>query len=82
MPVGLEFMTLRSRVTCGALRWLSLLSVQLLISAQAMIPQFVGLSPASGSVLTVWSLLGLLPLSPFLSLSLAGALSLFLKVNK
>ena len=31
-------------------------SVQLLISAQVMISQFLGSSPASGSVLAVWSL--------------------------
>ena len=31
------------------------------ISAQVMISQFVGSSPTSGSVLTAWSLLGILP---------------------
>ena len=38
--------------------WLSRLSVQLLISARVMISQFVGWSPASGSVLTVQACLG------------------------
>ena len=42
---------------------LSRLSVRLLISAQVSISQFVGSSPASGSALTVWSLLGILSLS-------------------
>ena len=43
---------------------------------------FVGLGPASGSVLTVQSLLGILslPLSPPLPHSLSGSLSL--KINK
>ena len=47
--------------------WLSWLSVQLLVSAHVMTSQFVTLSPMSGSVPTVRSLLGLLSL--FLSLS-------------
>ena len=38
--------------------WLSLLSVHLLILAQVIISKFMRLSPASGSVLTAWSLLG------------------------
>ena len=46
--------------------------IQLLISAQVMISQFVGSSPASGSGLTVRSLLGILSFS----------LRLSLKVNK
>ena len=59
----------------GAPGWLSRLSVQLL--AQVMILRFVRPSPASGSVLTAWSLLGILslpcslPLPCFLSLSLS-----------
>ena len=44
----------------GAPGWLSRLSVRLLISAQAVISWFVSLSPTSGSVLTVWGLLGIL----------------------
>ena len=40
---------------------LSQLSVRLLISAQVRISQFLGSSPASGSVLTARSLLGILP---------------------
>ena len=53
--------------------WLSQLSVGLLVSAQVMISHFVGSSPASSSVPTVQSLLGILslPLSapPLLFLS-------------
>ena len=56
--------------------WLSQLSVQLLISAQLMISQFVGWSPASGSGLAVQSLLRIL------SLSLTFPCSLFLKTNQ
>ena len=44
----------------GAPRWLSPLSVQLLISAQIIISQFASLSPVSGSALMVRSLLGIL----------------------
>ena len=49
--------------------WLSWLSIQLLTSAWVMISRFVRSSPTSGSVLTAWSLLGIL--SPSLSLSLS-----------
>ena len=42
--------------------WLSWLSVWLLISAQVMILWFLGSNPMSGSVLTAWSLLGILSL--------------------
>ena len=51
-------------------------SVELLTSAQVMISWFVGSSAVSGSVLTVWSLLGILsfslplPYLQFLCLSL------------
>ena len=45
--------------------WLSQVSVWLLISAQGMISQFVGSSPALGSVLAVGSLLGILSPSLF-----------------
>ena len=62
----------------GTPGWLNLLSVQLLILAQVMISQFVSSSPASGSVLTVRSLLGIL--SPSLRPYSTRALSL--KVNK
>ena len=63
----------------GAPGWLSWLSVQLLISAQVMISQFVGSSPASGgSSLTTWSLLGIFSFS----FSLPLPLSLFLSQNK
>ena len=54
----------------GALGRLSPLSVRLLVSAQVVISQFVGSSPVSGSVLIVWSLLGIFSLSLSLSLSL------------
>ena len=55
----------------GAPGWLSQLSVRLLISVQVMISRFVELSPASGSVLTVWSLLGILSLPLSLPLTLS-----------
>ena len=48
--------------TAGAAGWLSRLSVQLLVSAQAVISRSMGSSPASSSALTVWRLLGILPL--------------------
>ena len=53
----------------GAPGWLSWTSVRLLMSAQVMISQFVGLSPASGCALTAWDSLSLplslpLPLPP------------------
>ena len=54
----------------GASGWLSRLSVQLLISAQAMISLLWECAPASGSALSAWSLLGTLSLlSLCLSLS-------------
>ena len=43
--------------------------MQLLILALVVIFRFVGSSPTSGSVLAVWSLLGILSLSLSLSLS-------------
>ena len=43
------------------------LSIQLLISAQVMISQFMGSSLKVGSVLTAWNLLGILFLSAPLS---------------
>ena len=70
----LEAVQPRAGVPWGGLRRLS---VRLLVSAQVMISQFVGSSPASGSVLTARSQLGIL------SLSLPSpARSLSLKVNK
>ena len=47
--------------------WLGQLSIQLSISAQVMLSRFVESSPASGSALTLWSMLGIssLPLSLF-----------------
>ena len=61
----------------GHLGWLSGLRVRLLIPAQVTISWLVSSSPASGSVLTVRSLLGILsfPLSPCLS-------TLSLKINE
>ena len=47
----------------GAPGWLSRLSGQLLIPTQIMISQSREFEPHMGSVLTVWSLLGILPLS-------------------
>ena len=43
--------------------WLSWLSIWLLLLAQVVISLFMSSSPTSGSVLTVWSLLGILSLS-------------------
>ena len=54
----------------GAPGWLSGLSIPLLISALVMISRFM--SPMSGSVLTMWGLLGIL--SHPLSLPLPSAL--------
>ena len=63
--------------------WLSQLSVRLLISVQVTISQFVGSSPTSGSVLTVWGLLGILSLClyPSPAHALSPSLSLKLKNN-
>ena len=47
----------------GAPGWLGRWSNRNTISAQGMIARVVGSSPVSGSVLTVWSLPGNLPLS-------------------
>ena len=49
---------------------LSWLNIRLFVSAQVVISQFVGSSPTLDSVLTVWSLLGIL------------CFSLSLKINK
>ena len=64
----------------GAPGWFSRLIVWLLVSAQVMISWFVSSSPESGSVLRVWSLLGVLSLS--LSLCPNSACSVSLKINK
>ena len=69
----------------GVPGWLSQLSILLLISAQVMISRFVSSSPESGSVLTVWSLLGIslsLPLSAPPPLVLMSFLSLSVSQNK
>ena len=72
---------IKKSVTLGTPRWLSPLSVCLLISAEAMISWFVGSSPASGSALTVRNLLGIL--SPSLSLPLpCCSLSLCLSLSQ
>ena len=72
--------------TYGAPAWLSWSSIWLLISAQVMIWWFVRSSPTSGSVLTVQSLLGILPLplsAPLLLVcTRAHTHSLSLKINK
>ena len=60
--------------------WLSQLSVWLLILASVMILQFMSLSLASGSVLSMRSLLEILSL--FLSLPLLCAFSVFLSVSQ
>ena len=55
-------------------------SIERLSSAQIMISRFVGLSPASGSVLTAQSLMPVSDsVSPSLSASLSCAVSLCLK---
>ena len=56
----------------------SVLSDQLLISAQVMISRLVRSNPVLGSTLIAWSLLGILPLSLSLSLNLSLSLCLFL----
>ena len=70
--------------TTGARGWLCQLSVPLLMLAQVVIPRLVGSSPASGSVLTAWSLLGIFSLSLSLCPSPGHTLSLSvsLKINK
>ena len=65
----------------GAPWWLSQLSIRFLILAQVMISWFKSSSPASGSMLIVGSLLGILSLSLFLCPS-PPWLSLSLKINK
>ena len=62
-------------VEMGAPRWLSQLSVQLLVLAQVMISQFMSLSPVSGSVLMACSLLGMPALSAPTPLILSVSLS-------
>ena len=66
----------REKAKFGARSWLSWLSDWLLTSVQAMILQFVGLSPASGSPMTALSQLGILSLPVSLCPSPACALSL------
>ena len=75
--MGQPSWTHRNRFYGGAPGWLNWLSVHLLISAQVMISKFVSSSPASGSVLAVWSLLKSLSLS----LSLSFSLSLSKQIN-
>ena len=60
--------------------WFGPLDVQLLISAQVMILQFMSLSPTSGSELTVWNLLGILSVP--VSLCPSPAYTLHLSQNK
>ena len=62
--------------TLGAPGWLSHLTVQLLILAKVMISRFGRSSPASGSALMAWSLLGILSVSLSLCPSPASFLSL------
>ena len=89
-PLGLSVSTVK--MEAGAPGWFRRLGVQLLVFARVVLSHFVGLSPASGSVLTVLSLLGILslfapaPLSlsapPQLARSLSLSLSLSLKNRK
>ena len=60
--------------------WVAQLAKHLTL-VQVMISWFMGLSPASGSAVTVWSLLGILPLPLSLCPSPARALSLS-QINK
>ena len=62
--MGLELMTLRSRVECSRGAWVAQ-SVERLTLAQVSISQFVSSSPPLGSLLSAPSLLGILcsPLS-------------------
>ena len=66
-----DCIALKKKKYIGAPGWLSQLRLWLLVSAQVMISRFMGSSPVSGSVLSVWSLLGILSLSVSLSLSLS-----------
>ena len=74
----------------GALVWLSWLSVQLLILAQVMISQFMGLSPTLGSTLPELGFSPSVSAPPMLTYvclhslvcSLSLSLSLSLKTNK
>ena len=59
----------------GAPRWLSRLSVQLLVPTQVMISWYVGSSSMLASVPTAWSLLGILSLPLFLTLPHSSSLS-------
>ena len=61
--------------------WLSRLSVQLLVLDQVVISRVMSSSPASGSVLTVWSPLGILSLPLSLPRPCLGSLSLSFKIN-
>ena len=69
----------RQRLGLGAPGWLRGLSVQLLVSAQITISQFLSSSPTSGSALMAWILLGILSLCP--SPAFAHILSLSLSNN-
>ena len=66
----------------GVSGWLSRLSIQLLISAQVMILQFMGSSPTLGSALTAENLLGILSLSATPPCIHMHVRSLSLKINK
>ena len=72
------------KANIGAPVWLNWLSFQLLILAQVMISQFMGLSPVSGSVLRAQSLEPASDsVSPFLSLPLTSSCCVYLsKINK
>ena len=64
-PLGIFVLPIPVYIFCvkfplfGAPVWLSWLSVDYLLLAQVMISWFMSLSPASGSVLIAWSLLGI-----------------------
>ena len=59
--MSVSFIIINNTLIIESPGWLSQLSVgRLLISAQVMISRFVASSPVSGSMLTAWSLLGIL----------------------
>ena len=67
VSVSLSQKYINKKENMGRLGWLSWISVWLLVWAQVMFSWFVGLSAASGSMQSVWSLPWILYLSPSLS---------------
>ena len=65
----------------GVPEWLSWLSIRLLVSVWVILPRFMGSSPMSDSVQTMWSLLGI-SLSLALCPSSTHVVSVSLKINE